>query len=398
MIRIAHTSDLHIDERGRLDDNIAVLDAFLAQAVEAEVDLFVLAGDLFERRSTPAERNALAAFLQEAASIAPVFGVKGNHDAAQDLAIFNRLETDDFIWIADKPTLMPGSAPIWLAHGKRLGLLALPWFDKAHLVATLEATVDAEASRQLTIAAAKNLLTCLRAEAQRIRREGAVPILAAHIQVAGSTVASGQTLIGTSVELSPADILDVDAAYAALGHIHFAQEWFEGRVAYSGSPNRCNFGEPETKGWRLVTLADDGDFVSNEVRELPARRMVLIESDWTGAGAGDLDQEGISWSSDVKVHELRDALVRFRYRIRAQDLSRVNEARLREALAAAGAHEVRIEAVIETETRVRAAEISTITSTVEKVDAFLRAKAIDVDEGHRTRLHTKVEELEGSCA
>lgn len=394
-IRIAHTSDLHIDERGRLDDVKAVLDAFLEQASEADVDLFVLAGDFFERRSTPTERNVLANFLQKASAIAPVFGVKGNHDSKDDLTIFNQLEADALVWIADLPTAAPGSAPIWNLGSaddgtswKKVGLLALPWFDKAHLVAGLEATVDAEQTRLMTIAAAQQLLACLRAEASRIRNQGAVPILAAHIQVAGSEVASGQTLIGTSVELSPGDILDVDAAAAFLGHIHMSQEWFEGRVAYSGSPNRCNFGETETKGWRLVTLTDQGEFVSSELQELPVRSMVLLECDFTRGGPATERLRTISGGN------LHGAIVRFRYRVRAEDLHTVDDAGIEAVLRDAGAHEVKLEAIVESETRVRSEAIAHVQSTAEKVDLYLVAKSIDVDEGGRTRLHSKLEQLE----
>jgi exonuclease SbcD len=395
LIRIAHTSDLHIDERGRLEDVVLVLDAFIEQTREAEVDLVVVAGDHFERRSTPAERNVLATFLQEASAACPVVCVKGNHDAADDLDIFGELESVHPIHILDRPTATPGSAVIIEPPRSpaRIGVLALPWFDKVHLAAGLDATVDAEQTRQMAMATARDLLTCLRAEATRLRSEGVVPVLVAHATVQGSEVATGQTLIGIGVEFTPGDLRDVDAAYTALGHIHMSQDWFGGRVAYSGSPNRCNFGESEPKGWRLVTLTDDGGFVANEFRELPARPMVLLEHDCTTSEADLADFCPLAIDSGEWSH-IAGALVRIRYRIKAEDLHRLDERAIAESFRRAGAHEVKLEAVVEAETRVRAEEIAQATSIAEKVDAYFRAKGIDIADAARERLHSKLGELE----
>ncbi len=396
MIRIAHTSDLHIDERGRMDDVRFVLDAFIARADEAEVDLIVIAGDHFERRSTPAERVVLADFLQRASKVAPVFAVRGNHDQLRDLEVFDRLESALGVYVFERPTAEPGSAPIIHTHrDNRLGLIALPWFDKAHLVAGLDAAVDQNQSRVMTIEAARGLLQLLRAEAERVKAACAIPILAGHVMVAGSEVSTGQTLIGTTVELSPADILEVGAAYAALGHIHMGQLWHGGRVAYSGSPHRCNYGEKEAKGFRLVTLEDDGSFVSNEFVELPARRMVFVEADNSiGDDPVCLTARNLLELYEGREHELHDALVRMRCYVRSQDLHLVDEEALRGAALTLGAAEFKVEVIVESQTRARAPEIAQVQTLAEKVDVCLKSKGIDVDDATRSRLHTKLGEIE----
>jgi len=283
-----------------------------------------------------------------------------------------------------------------------VGLQALPWFDKAHLVSQLEASVDAEASRLMTIEAARAMLTAYRSEAQRLKDDGVVPIFVSHTMVGGSEVSTGQTIIGTTVELAPSDLLDIGAAYVALGHVHKTQEWFDGRVAYSGSPHRCNFGEPEAKGWRLVTLEDDGSFVSNEFRELPARRMVRIEADLTEdeyaagvAGASSL----LSYIPPARAPEpIRGALVRYRYRVLAEHLHAIDVDALERALLDAGAAEVQLEAVVEHAARARAPEIVEAKSTLDKVQAFFDAKRIDVGVEQAARLQQKLATLEGSSA
>lgn len=376
MISIAHTSDLHIDERGRVQDVVTVLDAFLRKAKDLEVDLIVLAGDFFERRSTPSERLVLADFLEAAGGIAPVFGVKGNHDAAFDLELFPRLNDTAYpVLIKDRPSALPGSAtPLTARNGAQLGLLALPWFDKAHMVAGLPLWQGQDDDLRQTIETAQALLTAIGAEAARCRREGIIPILVGHLMVAGSEVATGQTLIGITVEIPPHDLHDVGAAYVALGHVHQHQAWFGGQVAYSGSPHRCNFGEPEQKGFCFVTLENDGTFFANEFVPLPARPMVLVEADWTEGGWN-------SHSCTPAEHAAikQGALVRYRFRIKAEDLHRVDDRQIVADLMEEGASEVKTEAVIVAETRARAPEIVAQPTTLEKLQTYMNAKGIVAD-------------------
>jgi len=169
-----------------------------------------------------------------------------------------------------------------------------------------------------------------------------------------------------------------------LGHIHLAQEWYGGRVAYSGSPHRCNFGEPEAKGWRLVTLTDEGEFVSNEFRELPARAIVLLEREFVAGEPFDLGPD----------EAIAGGLVRFRYHVRAEDLHLIEEDAIEAELRHRGAAEVQIEAVVEAQTRVRAGFIRNATSTGEKVAAYFCEKGVEVDEPTWDRLITKLGQIE----
>lgn len=71
--RIAHVSDLH--NREFRPDNQPLLDLLLA----AGPDMIAVTGDLIDSRRTDAE--AALNFLREAAKIAPVYYVSGNHEA-----------------------------------------------------------------------------------------------------------------------------------------------------------------------------------------------------------------------------------------------------------------------------------------------------------------------------
>jgi len=386
-MRLAHISDLHIDERNRLDDTMRVLAAFIAQARDAQVDAILIAGDFFERRSTPAERNALADFLLDCAGVAPVVGVRGNHDAEGDLDIFNYLPS---VRIWNRPSVAPGSARGVAGSVVPLAVLTLPWFSKVALAASLPAETSADETTARTIEAAGALLTCIRAEAERCRRNGLAPILIGHVQVAGSETSTGQTMIGQSVELSPGDLGSLGCAYVALGHIHKRQNW--GAVHYSGSPNRCNFGEPEAKGWNLVTI-ENGELACVEFMELPAQRIVLIERDWSNVDATD-DLGAPAHSVVPDDEDVRDALVRVRYRICPQHLDSVDEAAIERDLRSAGAIEVKLEAVLVHQARVRSVEITTAADTWAKLEAYWAAAGIVVPKANRLRISSKLDEIE----
>jgi exonuclease SbcD len=383
MSRLLHVADSHLSERKRLSDNIEIHKEIVRIAKDRKVDAIVHSGDFFDTRSTPAERNALADFLIAASSVAPVFGVRGNHDVDEDLDIFNRLDSAYPICIDERPT-MPGEAAVL----GPFAFLALPWFTKAHLVARLEAETSGEDSTARTIEAARSLLTGLQAEAARLRAAGAIPILVGHLHVGGSVVSTGQILIGGGVELSPGDLADVGADYVALGHIHAAQEWNGGRISYSGSPQRHDFGEDEPKGVRIIEIEARGGF-SSEFVELPARKIVLLEWDFTD---GKIDWGRLE---SLRVSDVCWALVRVRYRIRPEDLHLLDEAPIENILSTdCGAHSVKLEAVLVHSDRIRSEAIVTADGTFEELCAFWSSKSIDVPEAQRERVRAKLDLIE----
>jgi len=396
--RLAHLSDIHVDGRGRLDDLCHVLDAFREDIRNrGGVDLVLVSGDIYERRSTPEERSFFAEFLQQTSELAPIVGVRGNHDAEGDVDILNRLETLNPVKFFERPTAAPGSAWVsdlmeqW-AEPFRFRVLALPWIEKSRFAATLAPSASSEEVSARGIAAIRELLTCLRAEASRVRSAGFIPVLCAHVMLGGSVVSTGQMLIGQGLELSPNDLLDIGCEYAACGHIHKTQEFLDGKVAYAGSPTRQNFGETEPKGYRLVTFDDDGRFVSNEFVELPSRQIVLIDCDWsTSDAAGDLTVNGVEQVVS-RAHAqgcARDALVRFRFRINKEDTHLVDVGVIERMLRADGAHEIQIERFVVAETRARVPEIAKVDSLNDKLTAYFEAKSVEVDAGQWERLAVK---------
>jgi len=381
VIRLAHLSDLHFDEKSRLDDLARVLDVFVDDACEAKVDAVVIAGDFYERRSTPAERAALASWLDHLAvgRELPVYGVRGNHDTPGDLSLMNYLLPrgeilDDDGLDIDRPRIRTIGQDLDV-RGVPVRFVGWPWVERAWYAKTGRAPANLIQEAGLRAAAA--------------RRDGAVPVLVAHVEVAGYATAAGHSPIGSTLAVDPA-LFQADGcdafAYAALGHIHKAQDWHQGTVAYCGAPNRSNFGEPEPKGWLLVEIdpTTSRPTTRTEFRPLPAREIRLVEGerDWTkpapGSATGDL--------------------VRVRLRLRPDELAGFDRDAVEAAWRAAGAADVKVEVVVEHEQRVRAGEIATAATTWDKVLSYFGARGQLPDDATLDRLRGKLAEIEQDVA
>ena len=87
---ILHLGDVHI-RAGEHADDVKTCLSFLTGIVEArQPDLILIPGDIFETKSSPAEREILREWLLSLDSVfgGPIVIAKGNHDAAQDLLVW----------------------------------------------------------------------------------------------------------------------------------------------------------------------------------------------------------------------------------------------------------------------------------------------------------------------
>ena len=131
--RFVHLGDLHLQSaHQRNADRLAAFDMAIVSAVSDPVPLaaWLMPGDLFNVRSTPDDRNALAERLAAMANAAPVVLCYGNHDQPGDLGIFSRLHAEHVIHVASSP----GIYDIGLSDGTYASFFVLPYPSKAGLV------------------------------------------------------------------------------------------------------------------------------------------------------------------------------------------------------------------------------------------------------------------------
>lgn len=364
-LRIAHTSDNHWREEA-LDECERVHAAFVDQIRDRGVQVVLLGGDFFERRSTPAERNACARWLRDlVAAKLYVFGVAGNHDSPGDLELFN-----DVLGvrgrILDRDLKL--AAPRVIDRLSGFTYVGLPWVERTQF-----------ATQGLTV---RSLMDEVADLGRRARAADFVPILVAHVEIEGYATPAGVMPAGSTHAIPPNDPGFAPFAYVACGHIHGKQTWADGRVAYCGSPTRSNYGEAaEEKGWLLVEVdsdAPEGTAPKIEFVPLPARRMHTLDY------IPDIVPEG-------------DA-VRVRLAVTAEEAAATDVAAIEQRLRDAGAADVRVEIVVAAEARVRSEEITAAGSTWEQVLAFFRAKGGLPDEARLGRLRDELARIEQEVA
>ena len=397
-MRIALIADSHFDETSRFEECVRIHDWICEDLrLARDVDLVLHAGDLFERKSTPAERDAVAAWLQELADIAPVVMVRGNHDAPGDLKLFERLETHWPIRVAE-------TAEVVFEGGAAVA--CLPWPTRSTLAA------DVRSSALVEDDAREALRSVLRGLGQEmgprpksrrhIAGSNARPrILLAHAMVRGSKTSTGQPLVGCPFELALEDLALAGADVVALGHVHMPQEWPKGPVVYPGSPRRTAFGEVESKGYVLLDLNLERDHarVVWERVETPCAPMLLVTGEME-----TLDGERVLavGSRDEPIGDALDDLegaeIRLRYTTPAEerDLAARLAANFRSDWLERGASCVVLEPQVTTSTRARAPEIAAARTLDEKLVELWRARGDEPEGDFRGRLLAGAHDLESA--
>jgi DNA repair protein SbcD/Mre11 len=267
-VRILHTSDWHLGRsfhrEGLLGAQASFVDHLLETIVAEDVDLVVVAGDIYDRALPPVDAVELAdeTFARLAASRAKVVVTSGNHDSQIRLGFNSRLA--DAAGIHLRTRWQDVGTPVLLedAHGP-VAVHGLPYLEPDAVRGPWGLTARTHESA-LTEAMA-------RVHADLDARSDTRSVVMAHAFVAGSAEAapgmasdSERDISVGGVQIAPTSLFS-RVNYAALGHLHGRQMLSE-TIRYSGSPLAYSFSEAgHTKGSWLVELGRDGvehtDFV-----------------------------------------------------------------------------------------------------------------------------------------
>lgn len=383
-MRLLHLADLHLHLSGpRSAECRRILDHVAEHAGDVRPDAIVIAGDVFDRRSTPEERLYLASFLSALGDVAPVEIIHGNHDSVEDIELFGRLD-DDAIHVWARPIV---------AQVGGCSLAVLPWPNLGHLASAMGPQASIADRRTGARTALLDLLRGLRADLGL--RPGVPSILVGHLPVIGASMDSGQPVAGgNEIALSVDELLECGAAGVALGHVHLRQQMrsSDGRpVWYAGAPFRGSFGEA-TGGKGGLVWEWEGDHWRVEPWAVPARRMILIDMEWTDVGDGEGGPPvGLTYDSGEdsdNAIDLGDAEVRLRFAFPSdvREAARIQAAEMCTAYLSAGAHSVTLDPQPIIVQRTRCAEIATARTTAEKLAAWAQATGVEVPEGAMVKL------------
>lgn len=306
-MKILHTSDWHLGARiGRLDraDDAFARIAELTEVIDEEqVDLLLVAGDIFDETRTHQLGGLLRRLAQLLAphiadGLRTVF-LAGNHDKESVFPLLQAAhhlfdpEAGGRVAFVQRPTLLelPNRDGT-----EAVGLVCVPY--PTHFRYDLEAAgwPSRDARNRELADAVRNRIAELAQEASA-RCPGLPTIMAAHLLIRGAEIGHGAYCL-TEAEDIPVERGDLPAwDYIALGHIHKPQDMGHPNIRYSGSIERMDLGEADdTKGAILVEITGRGSVVHRPVPvhatpfasieastegELVARRAELDEPDDT---------------------------------------------------------------------------------------------------------------------
>lgn len=263
MVRILHTSDWHL---GRSLHRVSLLDAqavFVGHLVETvrehEVDVVVVAGDVYDRAVPPLTAVQLFddALHRLAAAGVPTVMISGNHDSARRLGVGAGLIARAGIHLRTDPADCATPVVLDDSHGE-VAFYGLPYLEPALVKDTLGAR---KAGHEAVLTAA---MDSVRADLAS-RPSGTRSVVLAHAFVAGGEPSDSERDITVGgVAAVPAGVFDgVD--YVALGHLHGSQTVTE-RVRYSGSPLAYSFSEHvHRKSMWLVDLGPGGELGAERI-------------------------------------------------------------------------------------------------------------------------------------
>lgn len=296
-MNILHTSDWHIGkrlmDRERLPEQIAALDEIVRICDERDVDLVLVAGDVFDTYmpSADAEEVFFRAVKRIAGEKRAVVIVSGNHDDGVRLAASAPLAAEEGIYLfGGGYDVVPvggeravkavasgeGYVVIANARGEQVYINALPYPNEARLKEEKTDESYADKLRRWIV----------RGEAGF---SGNMPhILLSHLFVAGGKVSESER----DIDLGGARAVPVSLFsafdYVALGHLHKPQK-LSGNVRYSGSLLQYSFDEFEKKQVILLHTQEK----SLEIEEIPllsGRKLVRLEEENVERAAALLKQ------------------------------------------------------------------------------------------------------------
>ena len=333
-MKILHTADWHVGKvlknQPRIDEQKVVLRDLVRVANEEDVDLVIVAGDLFETTAPNPQAQGLVmqTLMALRAEGRHVVVLAGNHDNSRLVQDVYRPVLGELglhvIGTPQRPD-KGGTITLDVRSGEQAVVAALPFLS--HRVAVRAAEVLLHAPSQHNQDYANRMRSIIGMLCAGFGGD-TVNLVTTHATLLGGRWGGGerevQSLLGYEV---PPDTFPVSTHYAALGHLHRYQQ-IDGPcpIAYSGSPIALDFGEEDNEsvavivqatpdsratirpvplagGRRLTTLRGSLDEVVAAGEEAGDAYLRVILTQKASAGLADLVREKLPNTLDVQIDE-----------------------------------------------------------------------------------------------
>jgi exonuclease SbcD len=265
-VKILHTSDWHVGKvlkgRDRHDEHVAVLGNLVRAARDENVDLVLVAGDLFETAAPTARSQGLVmrTLLALGEDGREVVVIAGNHDNQSLIdAVYRPVLGAIGLRVLGLPKQPDsgGTTRLRTPDGTEVMVAALPFLSHRYAVRAAEVMFHEFAEHALDYSS--RVAEIVRVLTEQFTAD-AVNIVMAHGTLLGGRRGGGERDVQTSLDYElPASMFPVSAHYVALGHLHRQQE-IPGPcpIYYSGSPLAIDFGEEANEPSALIVTAEPG--------------------------------------------------------------------------------------------------------------------------------------------
>lgn len=246
-MRILHTGDWHLgrtlEGRSRFEEQVAFVDELVRIVKEGNIDLVLLAGDVYDTVNPPAAAEQL--FYDAVSRLAEdgrreVVVISGNHDHPDRLGASSPIARAQGITLIGLPKagLMEIGIP---RTGETAKLFALPYPSESRLGELLSDDAGEEVLRK---AYSERVGELVKAQTAGFRPD-TVNLIMSHIYVLGGKESESERPIQVGGAYTvDTSALDVGAQYVALGHLHRPQTLkARSPVRYCGSPLAYSFSE-----------------------------------------------------------------------------------------------------------------------------------------------------------
>ena len=296
-MRILHTSDWHIGhrlyEQPRIEEHHQFLDWLLAKIKEKEVDVLLVAGDIFDTALPSSEATDLYyRFLFQLYDETSAHAVitAGNHDSPMNLAApqeFLRMGRIHVLGLASEPAECVVTLP---SENPSVAIAAVPYLSESEL-SHISFETEPERSERY-----RERLRELYRRCVEYMPSGLPKILMGHLFVHGGQVGDSERniQIGGATAMRISDFPH-DVTYVALGHLHrpHAISGTSYPVQYSGSPLPLRFNEASyRKKVYLLDIPTSGDVGVEEIEipifkelhtvtgDIEEIRLTAVSSEW----------------------------------------------------------------------------------------------------------------------
>jgi DNA repair protein SbcD/Mre11 len=333
-MKILHTSDWHVGKvlkgRDRHEEHEAVLRSIVDAARSEDVDLVLIAGDLFESTapSPKAQGLVMRALLALREDGRQIVAIGGNHDNASLLDNVYRPVLGELglhVLGTPKAPASGGTLRLTTRNGEQVTVAAMPFLSQRYAIRVAELLLHDRAEHALDYSRRVASIVALLAEQFTA---DSVNIVMTHATLVGGRRGGGERDVQTAFDYAvPAGIFPASAHYAALGHLHRQQEIPAPCPAYySGSPLAVDFGEEANEpgallvtaapgiradarrvdihgGRRLVTLRGTLDEVIEDGARYPDAYLRVILAEQARAGLGELVRDQLPNALDVQLDD-----------------------------------------------------------------------------------------------